>query len=119
MAMIESWGQELVIDFTGANNKVCDKDAILEFGIQLIKAIDMEAWGEPQIEYFGKDNKKGWTYSQLITTSNICFHFCDDGAGYGNIFSCKPIDAIVVRNLVQSYFEPNKTKQKFFLRGDW
>jgi len=116
---IKCWGCHMSYDAKDTNDKVKDKQAILAFGKELIQLIDMEAHGEPQIEYFGKDDKKGWTYSQLITTSNICCHFCDDGAMYLDVFSCKPFDATVVKNFVQEVFEPKQHKLKFFLRGDF
>ncbi len=37
----------------------------------------MEKHGESLLVHFGKDGKQGWTYSQLITTSNITCHYCD------------------------------------------
>jgi len=122
MVLIKSWGQHLSIDCKGGNDKIKDKDDIVKFFDTLVEAIDMEFWNDERNKlcvHFGKDDKKGYTYSALITTSNICCHFCDDGDFYMDIFSCKPIDAIVVRDLVQDYFEPSKIKQKFFLRGDW
>jgi hypothetical protein len=116
---IKCWGCHMSFDAKETNDKVRDKETILLFGKTLIEKIDMIAHGDPQIEHFGKDDKKGWTYSQLISTSNICCHFCDDGSMYLDVFSCKPFDATVVKAYVEEVFEPKKSKFKFFLRGDF
>lgn len=119
---IKHWGQHLSIDANGGNDKIRDKGAIVDFFDRLVQAIDMEFWNDERNKlcvHFGKDDKKGYTYSALITTSNICCHFCDSGNFFLDVFSCKPIDAILVKNMVQEFFEPNKTKHRFFIRGDW
>ena len=119
---MNSWGEHLSIDALGGNKNIRDKKAIVKFFDELVKAIDMEFWDDERNKlcvHFGKENKKGYTYSALITTSNICCHFCDDGDFYMDIFSCKPIDSAVVRDLIQGCFEPDKMKERFFVRGNW
>lgn len=111
------WGWHYSIDAKGCNENVKNKHIIKGFGDALINAVDMEKHGECQLEYFGKDNKKGWTYSQLITTSNCCIHFCDDGQMYFDLFSCKPIDKNIVLELIDSYFNPVSFCEYFRERG--
>ena len=69
----------------------------------------MKAYGEPQIVHFGEDDKQGYTLVQLIETSNICAHFCDDtGDAYIDVFSCKPYDRDVVRDQIIEFFMPKQ-----------
>jgi hypothetical protein len=102
------WGWHYSVDAKKANVNVSNAMLIKEFGDLLIKSVNMEKHGECQLEYFGKDNKKGFTYSQLITTSNCCIHFCDSGELYFDLFSCKEIDITIVDKLINQYFEPEE-----------
>lgn len=112
-----SWGEHVSIDAKGCNENVSDPNLIKIFGDVLIKAVKMEKYGESQLEYFGKDHLKGWTYSQLITTSNCCIHFCDDGQMYFDLFSCKTIDVDIVKSLINDFFSPTEMECRFFIRG--
>jgi S-adenosylmethionine/arginine decarboxylase-like enzyme len=112
------WGYHLII-----NAGDCDKAAvtspatIYEFVTDLVEKIDMVAYGEPQIVHFGDGNKSGYTLVQLIETSNICAHFCDDsGDMYLDVFSCKPFDKNVVAQLVDDYFIPTRTNTTYLER---
>jgi hypothetical protein len=111
------WGWVYSVDAKGCNENVSNPDMIKKFGDELIEAVNMEKHGECQLEYFGKDNKKGWTYSQLITTSNCCIHFCDSGEFFFDLFSCKEIDRDVVDKLIYKYFDPMDIKNFFRERG--
>ena len=108
--MSEAFGQHLVIDAAGCNDRISDREAIAAFAEDLVKAIDMKAYGSPWIEHFGHDLPKasGFTLVQLIETSNISAHFCDhSGEAYFDIFSCKPFDEAVAVEVVDQYFEPD------------
>jgi S-adenosylmethionine/arginine decarboxylase-like enzyme len=66
----------------------------------------MVAYGEPQIVMFGDGNKKGYTLTQLIQTSNITGHFCEqDNALFLDVFSCKPYEVETAVQCVKDYFE--------------
>jgi hypothetical protein len=111
------WGWHFSIDAKGCNKNVANALVIKEFGDHLIKSVNMEKHGECQLEYFGKENKKGFTYSQLITTSNCCIHFCDNGEMYFDLFSCKEIDTETVKNIIEDYFDPEEIICHFRIRG--
>lgn len=113
----EPWGLHLSIDAKNTNDKVKDPEKIKEFGDKLIEKIDMIKHGEPQIEYFGENDKKGWTYTQLITTSNICCHYCDNNTMYLDIFSCKPFDQNTAINFIKEYYVTSDIVSRFFTRG--
>jgi hypothetical protein len=111
------WGYHYSVDGVG-NENVKDGEKIKAFGDDMIKSIDMEAYGECQLVHFGKDNKQGWTWSQLITTSNSCLHACDDTLEvYFDVFSCKPIDVEVVKAKLKEYFELEIHYERFYKRG--
>ena len=118
MSENEYWGYHLILDAAD-----CDRDCvtnpakIADFAKALVKKIDMVAYGEPQIVHFGEDNKAGYTLVQLIETSNICAHFCDEsGDVYLDVFSCKPFDPDVAIQLFADYFLPEKTQHSFLTR---
>lgn len=103
------WGWELVCDL-GKCDLECIKNAenIKNFAIELVREIDMKAFGEPVVVHFGDGNKEGYTLVQLIETSNITAHFSNDTASaYVNVFSCKPFEKEVVKDVLQKYFKPH------------
>lgn len=113
-----SWGYMLMLDIAKCKPQSirCAKH-IEAFTKHLVKDIDMVAYGEPQIVKFGTGDKAGYTLTQLIETSNITAHFCDEtNTAYLDIFSCKPYDIKVVEKLVQEYFEPEKMKKTYLER---
>jgi len=116
------WGYHLVLDCAGCDiEKINSYNNIYNFAKQLVKDIDMVAYGEPQIVNFGSGNKAGYTLVQLIETSNICVHFVpDDGKGgsamYLDVFSCKEYDDQVVINLVKQYFNATSIRPSYFVR---
>lgn len=77
----------------------------------------MKAYGEPQIVHFGIGNKAGYTLIQLIETSNIAAHFCEeDGAVYMDIFSCKDFSKETAESIMKAYFEPINIDSYIFER---
>ena len=107
--MTEAFGQHLVVDAAGCNDRINDHDAIAAFADDLVKAIGMKAFGAPWIEHFGHELPKtsGFTLVQLIETSNISAHFCDhSGEAYFDIFSCKAFDEGVALEMIDRHFEP-------------
>lgn len=111
------WGWHLSIDASGCNSLIDDYDSIYKFTKELVEAIDMVAYGEPQIINFGSDDKAGYTMVQLIETSNICAHFTPSlKAVFFDVFSCKPFLVSVVCSLLQKYFDPSDMKTHYIER---
>ena len=116
------WGYHLILDCADCNvEAINDYDTIYNFTKQLVKDIDMVAYGEPQIVSFGSGNKAGYTLVQLIETSNICAHFVPDDLAGGNamyldVFSCKPYDPNIVIELVAKYFKANSIRPNYLTR---
>lgn len=115
---INSWGYHLILDLNKCDSSsIKSYDNIFNFTKQLVKDIDMVAYGEPQIVKFGSGNKCGYTLIQLIETSNISAHFCEEtGDVYLDVFSCKSFDNNVVIDLVNRYFNPKNIKSSFIYR---
>lgn len=116
--MEKYWGYHLILDCSNCNSMLInDYNTIYNFTKQLVKDIDMVAYGEPQIVHFGSGDKEGYTLVQLIETSNICAHFVPDSqSAYIDVFSCKEYDIEVVKNIVRQYFSPASIRTTFLNR---
>jgi S-adenosylmethionine/arginine decarboxylase-like enzyme len=113
-----AWGFHLILDCYDADKtKITDAQNIAAFAKKLVERIDMVAFGEPQVIHFGEDDKQGYTLVQLIETSNICAHFCDDsGNFYLDVFSCKPYSTEAVLEIVNQFFAPKKIRERYVER---
>lgn len=113
------WGFHLALDIAGCNPKLISCPVhISKFSKHLVKKIDMVAYGAPQIVHFGVGNKAGYTLVQLIETSNICAHFCEDtNEMYLDIFSCKKYSVADAIGVVNEYFEPVSMTTNYFERS--
>jgi S-adenosylmethionine/arginine decarboxylase-like enzyme len=116
--MSDYWGYHLILDCSDCDHEaITSHDTIYNFTKQLVRDIDMVAYGEPQIVNFGSGNKAGYSLVQLIETSNICGHFVNEtDAMYLDVFSCKPYDTDVVVNLVKKYFNANSVRVSYITR---
>lgn len=113
------WGVEVWLDLKSCNDNVKNADTIKQFAKDLVESIQMEQYGETQCVHFGKDDKKGYTLSGLLTTSNYCAHFSDETRdGYLNVFSCKNVDTDAVIECVYRWFAPEKVVCGVVVRGD-
>lgn len=115
------WGYHAMFDCASCDiDKVTDKQNVYNFIKELVPAIDMVAFGEPQIEHFAAHalDKAGITVTQLIETSSITGHFVDaNGDAYIDIFSCKTVDVNVAQDLIIKYFNPKKIRLNFITRS--
>jgi S-adenosylmethionine/arginine decarboxylase-like enzyme len=112
------WGFHLALDIAKCNPiAIRSKPVIYQFSKKLVKDIDMVAYGEPQIVMFGTGNKAGYTLLQLIETSNITAHFCEEDNGFFlDVFSCKPYDTTAVIDCVKEFFDAKLIKSNYFER---
>jgi S-adenosylmethionine/arginine decarboxylase-like enzyme len=118
MSALRTWGKHLILDAAGCSPKRISCPIVIgNFTRDLVKRIDMKAYGEPQIVMFGTGNKKGYTLIQLIETSNIAGHFVEENnTMYLDVFSCKDFDAEVVKKLVHEYFHAQSFSSRVLLR---
>jgi len=113
------WGYMLSLDIARCNPKLIRcPDNITAFSKALVQRIEMIPYGEPQVVMFGEGNKKGYTLTQLIQTSNITGHFCEqDNAAFLDIFSCKPYKIETAVKCVKDYFEPEMVVRHYIERS--
>jgi S-adenosylmethionine/arginine decarboxylase-like enzyme len=107
-----TWGYHLILNARNCMPRtIRSKENIYWFTKNLVRDINMVAYGEPQIVMFGTGNKKGYTLVQLIETSNICAHFVEESNDmYLDVFSCKTFDPYVVKKIVDAHFQPSHMK---------
>ena len=106
---MRAWGYHLILDASSCTPSAIRCPRVIgDFSRSLVRGIDMKAFGEPLIVHFGDDDKKGFTLVQLIETSNICAHFCEETNDmYLDVFSCKIFDPEIVERTVRDYFDPS------------
>ena len=118
---MDYWGYHLLLDCSGSPRElVRNRLHLYNFVKQLVKDIDMKAYGEPVLEHFATHDpdKAGYSLVQLIETSNITGHFVDkNGSIYLDVFSCKPFNTEVAINTVKEFFKPEKIKIHFIVRN--
>lgn len=101
------WGWQMIVNIDGANDNVKNEEALRKFSRDLCDNIDMVRHGEPTLTYFDDlDDKNGWTLVQLIKTSSLVVHFCDNGKIFLDLFSCKQFNEEAVLGCIQYYFSP-------------
>ena len=113
-----SWGYHLMLDCSKclATSIRC-APTITSFAKTLVQRIDMVPYGEPQVVHFGSGDKSGYTLVQLIETSNITAHFCEETNDmYLDVFSCKPFNPSDVEKVVNSHFYPLSKNRMFVTR---
>ena len=116
---MRSWGKHLILDLKSCLPRTIRcQYYIRDFSKELVERIDMKAYGEPILKHFGDGNKSGFTLVQLIETSNITAHFCEEtNDAYMDVFSCKDFHQMDVEDVVQKYFSPLEIDAKVILRG--
>lgn len=101
------WGWQMIVNISGANDNVKNEQRIRNFSRDLCDNIGMIRHGEPTLTYFTDlDDKNGWTLVQLITTSSLVVHFCDNGKIFLDLFSCKEYNEQAVLGCIHHYFSP-------------
>lgn len=106
--MLKHWGFHLICNARKCNSLAISNPRVIElFSADMVRRIDMKAYGRPLIAHFGDGNKAGYTLCQLIETSNITGHFCDEsGDAYLDIFSCRRFDPFAARAVIEEWFKP-------------
>ena len=114
----EYWGYHLILDCSNCDKaKITSEKNLKAFIKNLVDSIDMKAYGEPNIVWFGSGKTTGYTLIQLIETSDVTGHFVDEtGEAYIDIFSCKDFDIEVAKKVVKKYFNPKKIKTVYLTR---
>jgi len=115
------WGYHLMLDCAACDHdKITDGANITAFTKELVKRIDMVAYGEPVVAHFATHDpqKAGYSMMQLIETSNLAAHFVDrDNTMYLDVFSCKPYDLQVVHDTVKEFFGASHIRVNYITRN--
>lgn len=115
------WGYHLMLDCSGCDNaKISDGDNIIAFTKELVRRIDMVAYGEPVVARFATHDpgKAGYSMTQMIETSNLAAHFVErDNTMYLDVFSCKPFSNDAVCDVVREYFGVQKIRLNYITRN--
>lgn len=116
---MNSWGKHLVLDIRKCiPSTIRCPHTIQDFSRNLVRRIDMIAYGEPHVVRFGSGNKAGYTLVQLIETSNITAHFVEEtNDAYIDVFSCKDFHEKDVEDAVKEYFGPEYVFSRMLIRG--
>lgn len=118
--MSDYWGYHLILDCAGCDHsQITNGENIKIFTKELVKRIDMVAYGEPIVEHFATHDpqKAGYSMVQLIETSNICAHFVDrDNTMYLDVFSCKPFNNDIVISTVKEFFSAESVRVMYLTR---
>jgi len=113
-----AWGYHLIVNAGRCDSVALRSKAVLTtFAKQLVKDINMTAYGPPHVYRFGEGTLLGLSMFQLIETSNITVH-CDEASDdvYLDIFSCKWFDKAVALKLIRSTFSPTNLDVTFMAR---
>ena len=116
---MQAWGKHLIIDAKGCDlQRATDPEYIRHFTKELVRLIEMNPFGEPQVVHFGDGgDKAGWTMIQLIETSNIIGHFLDhNGDLYLDVFSCEDFSEHTVMSALKMFFSPGEIKHQVIMR---
>lgn len=110
-----------MLDVSGCDNaKISDGDNITAFTKELVRRIDMVAYGEPVVARFATHDpgKAGYSMMQLIETSNLAAHFVErDNTMYLDVFSCKTYNIDDVQDVVREYFGAEKIRVNYITRN--
>jgi S-adenosylmethionine decarboxylase len=110
-----------MLDCSGCDNaKISDRDNITAFTKELVRRIDMVAYGEPVVARFATHDpgKAGYSMMQLIETSNLAAHFVErDNTMYLDVFSCKSYKIEDVMDVVTEYFGATKIRVNYITRN--
>jgi len=115
---IQSWGYHLILDAKECKKNFNEPKILETFVVDLLKRINMNAWGTPWITHFAeKPEIAGWTVIQPLTTSSLTIHFLDiNGDMYFDLFSCKTFDIEMVKSMIIEYFDPISMKDQYLVR---
>jgi S-adenosylmethionine/arginine decarboxylase-like enzyme len=114
---VHYYGKHLVLTARGCNDAIFDTEQIAIFLTELVKRIDMVAYGEPIVARFGSGIEDGISAVQLIETSAITIHTNDMAREmYLDVFSCKGYNEVDAIDYLKSVFDPQDLNWQILLR---
>ncbi len=114
------WGCHLILNCRSCDiEKITNRENLAAFATEMVKRIDMKAYGEPQLNHFATHcpDVAGYTLIQFIETSLISGHFVDkNGDAYIDIFSCKKFNIQDAKDVVNEFLKPENINWFFLTR---
>ncbi|KPK32764.1 MAG: hypothetical protein AMS24_03190 [Chlamydiae bacterium SM23_39] len=107
------WGMNCSIDLYEADPKLIkDIEYVKKFMKDLVKSINMKAYGEPVVVHFGDIPRvAGISAMQLIETSSITAHFADaTNSVHIDIFSCSSFRPHKAALFCKKYFKAEEER---------
>jgi len=101
------FGWHVSIDLGSCNPNIKSMDGLIDYAKKMCAILDMVAFGEPIIVYFGTASPitAGYSLVQLVETSAIMGHFSDHyNSAHIDIFSCKEYDEHEAVRFTTEYF---------------
>jgi S-adenosylmethionine/arginine decarboxylase-like enzyme len=107
------WGKSVAISLQECeHDRLTNPELLKEFIAEVIKVVDMEAYGPCYVERFGEGNIEGYSAMQFITTSSITAHLDEvSNRAFIDIFSCKDFDADVAEQFAQKFFNATESSK--------
>ncbi len=107
-------GMRLLIELGRCDPAVIrDQTALCAWTEKLAARIDMQTYGGPLVEHFGRDELAGHTVIQLIETSNIDVHgYDDDLSATLCVFSCQPFDPLAALEFTVEFFDAGAVRAR-------
>lgn len=108
----KQWGKSVSINLYSCDLELISKPAPIKKYIQdVIKVVNMKAYGPVRIGRFGVGDLEGYSAMQFIETSSITVH-CDepDSRVFIDIFSCRHFDSKKAAYFSKKYFKAKKMK---------
>lgn len=108
------WGMSTTFNVYNCSPLILQsKPHIKRYVLTLCDLIDMKRYGPCKIVKFGTGDKEGFSFFQLIETSNISGHIAEkNGTLYVDIFSCKKYLPQMVSNFTMDFFKAKDVEFK-------
>jgi S-adenosylmethionine decarboxylase len=112
------WGKHCIATVRKCNPvSIRSPTVIKQFIDDLVDTVGMKKYGPCTIVHFGSGEAKGYTAVQLIETSAVVCHFCENSCDlHFDLFSCKDFDEANVRQEIQDKFSPESITTQILLR---
>lgn len=112
------WGYHLIVNAGGCDAEAIRSPKIIKaFTTDLVKRIDMKAFGPPRVVRFGRGDILGYSMVQLIETSDITAHFVEPTNDmYLDVFSCKEFNPSDALRVIREWIKPKAMETKFIKR---
>ncbi len=114
------WGLDLAINLQNCDLGVIQSEEHLTiYLVEICDLMKMNRVGDPQFTYLSPTIAlAGYTVVQLIETSSIIIHLCDQPqSAYFNLFSCREFNPVIVTKNTMQFFKTEECVSTALYRG--